>query len=370
MPVFFHTLILCVKNRVYILYAHVSYVYLCRKILMIMKRYITIKDIAKELNIHHTTVSRALRNCKSVSKDTHELIWKKANELGYKPNLLAQGFRNNKSNTIAILVPDLQHYLFSKFISDFTNLAHQSGYTVMVFQSSDKFKIEKEIVNILINYRVAGIICSISKETRTGEHFNPLKERNIPLVFFDRIPEDIQSSQVLVDNFQGAYDAVNLMIRTGKKRIAFISTSSFINVFRDRLNGYKQALADNQMPYNEDYFIEQPSHCMDDGYAGAQRLMQLKETPDGILAVSDDAAIGAIKYLKKCNIRIPQDISVVGFDNGPMCIACDPELTVVNQPISSLTVECFELLMHQINADISIIETRIIKPEIIFRGSC
>lgn len=335
-----------------------------------MKRYITIKDIAKELNIHHTTVSRALRNCKSVSKDTNELIWKKANELGYKPNLLAQGFRNNKSNTIGILVPDLQHYLFSKFISDFTNLAHQSGYTVMVFQSSDKFNIEKEIVNRLINYRVAGVICSISKETRTGEHFNLLKDGNIPLVFFDRIPEDVQAARVQVDNFQGAYDAVTLLIRTGKKRIAFISTSSFINVFRDRLNGYKQALADNQLEFNTDYFIEQPSHCMDDGYSGAQKLMELAVTPDAILAVSDDAAIGAMKYLKKRNICIPEDMAIVGFDNGPMCIACEPELTVVNQPISRLTVECFELLMHQMNGTASNLETRVIKAEIIFRGSC
>lgn len=335
-----------------------------------MKRYVTIKDIAEELNIHHTTVSRALRNSKSVSKETNDLIWKKANELGYKPNLLAQGFRNNRSNTIGILVPDLQHYLFSKFISDFTNLAHQAGYSVMVFQSSDKCKIEKEIVNNLINYRVAGVICSISKETRSGEHFNSLKERNIPLVFFDRIPEDIQSSQVVIDNFQGAYDAVNLLVRTGRKRIAFISTSSYINVFRDRLNGYKQALADNQLVFNEEYFIEQPSHCMDDGYSGAQKLMALPETPDAILAVSDDAAIGAIKYLKKNKIRIPEDISVVGFDNGPMCIACDPELTVVNQPISRLTVDCYELLMNQINGSANNVEKRIIKGEIIFRGSC
>lgn len=334
-----------------------------------MKRYITIKDIAQALEIHHTTVSRALRNCKSVKTETNELIWKKANELGYKPNLIAQGFRNNRSNTIGILVPDLQHYLFSKFISDFSNIAHQSGYSVMVFQSSDKFKIEKEIVNILISYRVAGVVCSISKETRTGEHFNSLRERNIPLVFFDRIPEDIQSSQVQIDNFQGAYDAVNLMIKTGKKRIAFISTSSFINVFRDRFKGYKQALADNMMAFNEDYFIEQPSHCMDDGYAGAQKLMQLKDTPDAILAVSDDAAIGAIKYLKKNKIRIPEDVSVVGFDNGPMCVACDPELTVVNQPIPRLTVECFELLMNQIHANKILFEKRVIKSEIIFRAS-
>lgn len=334
-----------------------------------MKKYVTIKDIAKELNIHHTTVSRALRNSASVSKKTNDLIWEKATELGYKPNLIAQGFRNNSSTTIGILVPDLQHYLFSKFISEFSNLAHQSGYSVMVFQSSDNYEIEKEIVNILINYRLAGLICSISKETRNGEHFNLLKERNIPLVFFDRIPEDIASSQVVVNNFQGAYDAVNLMIGKGKKRIALISTSTHINVFRDRLKGYKQALEDNHLIFDEALFIEQPSHCMDDGYWAAEKLMELPETPDGILAVSDDAAIGAIKYLKKRMIRIPEDISVVGFDNGPMCIACDPELTVVSQPILKLTLGCFELLMNQIKGNSSHFEKRIIEGEIILRES-
>ena len=335
-----------------------------------MKRYVTIKDIAKELNIHHTTVSRALRNIKSVSKETTDLIWKKASELGYKPNLLAQGFRNNRSNIIGILVPDLQYYLFSKFISDFSNIAYQAGYSVMVFQSSDKYKIEKEIVSNLINYRLAGVICSVSLETKTGKHFKLLQERNIPLVFFDRIPDDIQSSQAVVDNFQGAYDAVNLMIRTGKKRIAFISTSSYINVFRDRLNGYKQALADNQLTFNPDFYLEQPNHRMEDGFSGAHKLMGLAETPDGILAISDDAAIGAIKYLKKKKVRIPEDISVVGFDNGPMCIACDPELTVVNQPISRLTIECFDLLMNQINGKTTNFEKRMIKCELIFRESC
>lgn len=335
-----------------------------------MRRDITIKDIAKELNIHHTTVSRALRHCKSVRPATSELIWKKANELGYSPNFLAQGFRNKRSNIIGILVPDLQHYLFSKFISDFTNLAHQSGFSVMVFQSSDKYKIEKEIVGLLTNYWLAGVICSISLETRDGQHFKPLIERNIPLVFFDRIPHDIKSSCVEIDNFQGAYDVVNLLIKTGRKRIAFISTSSHINVFKNRLEGYKQALADNHILFNNDYYIEQPGHCMSDGYSGAQKLTELEVRPDAVLGVSDDAAIGAIKFLKTKNIRVPEDISVVGFDNGPMCIVCDPELTVVNQPISRLTTECFELLMNQINAPSTNFEKRVIKGEIIFRGSC
>ncbi|MEG0889236.1 MAG: LacI family DNA-binding transcriptional regulator [Bacteroides sp.] len=335
-----------------------------------MKKHVTIKDIARELNIHHTTVSRALRNCKSVNSQTSELIWKKATELGYKPNLLAQGFRNSRSKIIGILVPDLQHYLFSKFISDFSNLARQSGYSVMVFQSSDKYKIEKEIVNILVNYRVAGVLCSISIESKTGEHFNLLKESDIPLVFFDRIPKDIDASCVEIDNFHAAYDAVTLLIRTGKTKIAFISTSSHINVFGDRLNGYKQALVDNNLDYNESFIIEQPGHCMNDGYSAARKLLELEEVPDAILTVSDDSAIGAIKFLKNKNIRIPQDISILGFDNGPMCIVCEPELTVVNQPIERLTIECFDLLMKQIESGNIHSERRTIKGEIIFRKSC
>jgi DNA-binding LacI/PurR family transcriptional regulator len=334
-----------------------------------LKNNATIKDIARELDIHHTTVSRALRGGGSVKNATRELIWKKAQELGYKPNLLAQGFRNSKSNTIGILVPDLKHHFFANFISYFSQEAHLSGYAVMIFQSSEKLKIEKELVDSLISYRIAGVIASVSKETKDSRHFDALREADIPLVFFDRVPEDSKTSQVVVDNRQGAYDAVNLMIRGGRKKIAFISSASHINVFRERLDGYRQALADSHMEFREKFCVK-GGFFMEDGVAGAKKLLELPERPDGILAVTDEVGIGVIKYLRKEGIRVPEDIAVIGFDNDPMCIACEPELTTVMQSIPKLTKETFETLVQHMKDNTLEPESKKIKAEIILRGSC
>lgn len=333
-----------------------------------MKNNITIKDIARELGIHHTTVSRALREGGSVKKETRDLIRKKALELGYKPNLLAKGFRNKRSNTLVVVVPDLKHHFFSNFISNFSAEANSSGYSVMIFQSGEKLKIEKEIVATLISYRVAGVIASVSKQTKDSRHFDILLESGIPLVFFDRVPEKTKAAQVLVDNRLGAYDAVNMLIKSGRKRIAFVANSSHINVFRDRLEGYKQALADNHIVFNENICVHS-GFFMEDGVSSAKQLLQLRDKPNAIVAITDEVGIGVIKYLRREGIRVPEDIAVIGFDNDPMCIACDPELTTVGQSISKLTKETFEMLIRCMNGDSLESEKVTIETEIIRRGS-
>lgn len=334
-----------------------------------MRRVVTIKDLAKDLGIHHATVSRALRGSNSVKEETKELIKKKAKEMGYKPNLLAQGFRNKRSNVLAILVPDIQYHFFSKFISDFTRRAYEKGYSVMVFQSSEKLNNEKEIINSLASYRVAGVIASVTKETTDGSHFDLLKDDGIPCVFFDRVPDKIEVSQVLVDNLQGAYDAVIMMIRSGKKNIAYISTNNQLNVFQDRLAGYKRALNDNGLRFKKELVIN-GGFFMEDGFTGAKILMNYKDRPDGILAVRDEVAIGVIKYLKKTGIRVPEDVAVIGFDNDPMGIACEPELTTVKQSISNMVDSTFCILMNHIENNAFEFRKKIIDAEIIKRGSC
>lgn len=334
-----------------------------------LKNNITIKDIARQLNIHHTTVSRALREGSPVKKETREQILEKARELGYQPNLLAQGFRNQRSNAIVVLVPDLKHHFFSNFISNFSIEANAAGYSVMIFQSGEKLKIEKEIVNTLVSYRVAGVIASVSKETKDDRHFNILRDAGIPLVFFDRIPEHSKASQVRVDNLQGAYDAVNMMISSGRKRIAFISNTSHINVFNSRMEGYKKALADNRLAFNEKLCV-MGGFFMEDGFAGAEKLMKLKNRPDGILAITDEVGIGVIKYLRQAGIRVPEDVAVIGFDNDPMCIACDPELTTVMQSIPELTRETFDMLVRHMTGASTKVEKKTLPAEIISRGSC
>ncbi|MGW9685318.1 LacI family DNA-binding transcriptional regulator [Flagellimonas sp. 2504JD1-5] len=333
-----------------------------------MKDSITIKDVARELGIHHVTVSRALRDTGSVKEETRDLIKKKANELGYKPNRLARDFRNKRSNVLAVVVPDLRPYFFAKFVSDFMEVAKEQGYSVMIFQSGEKPGIEKDIIDSLIGYRVAGVVASVTKDTVKESHFDILREENIPYVFFDRAPQQTEASQVLVNNFKGAYDAVTAMIKSGKHRIAYISTQYRHQIFRDRLEGYKQALKDNNLPFSKEMVVE-GGFFMKDGFDHAKKLMELKEKPDGILAVRDEIGIGVIKYLKKAGLGVPDDVAVIGFDNDPMGVACEPELTTVQQSIPSMVASSFELLLTQIKTTTLSCEKKIIEPKIIYRGS-
>lgn len=282
-----------------------------------MKKNVTIKDIARIAGVHHTTVSLALRNSLALKKETKDKIQAIAIELGYRANLLAQGFRNRRSNTIGLMVPSIRHHFFAKFISEISELAGQTDYSVMVFQSNEKLSTEIRNIDALIDNRVAGVIASVSRETTNGSFFNAFNRENIPVVFFDRIPANATGAKVTVNNFQGASDAVNLFIENGRKKIAFITGSSHINVYRDRLDGYKHALSQGNLPCCSKYLIE-GGFLLDDGMSGAKQLLSISERPDAILAVGDDVAIGAIKYLKSVGVKIPDDIAVIGFDNDPM----------------------------------------------------
>ncbi|WP_430971733.1 LacI family DNA-binding transcriptional regulator [Sunxiuqinia rutila] len=334
-----------------------------------MKKTITIKDIAHELGVHHTTVSLALRNSKSIRDETRKKVWDKAAEMGYRPNRLAQGFRNRRSNTIGVLVPNIQHHFFAKFISEMSEKANQSGYSVMVFQSNEKEATEKRNVEALIDNRVAGVMASVSKETTTGAHFDAFKQEDIPLVFFDRVPAQEAVSKVVVDNYQGAYEAVKLINSMPKKRIAFITGSIKLNVYQERLDGYKQALLDVGLEFQEELLVR-GDFFMKDGMEGAKKLMALPQKPDAILAVGDDVGIGAIKYLKGAGFRVPEDVAVVGFDNDPMGVAIDPELTTVSQPIELMADVSWQMLLAKIDASETRVEEQILPTSILRRQSC
>ncbi|MCK9413727.1 MAG: LacI family transcriptional regulator [Prolixibacteraceae bacterium] len=334
-----------------------------------MKKNVTIKDIARIAGVHHTTVSLALRNSKALRIETKERIQGIAVEMGYRANLIAQGFRNRRSNTIGILVPSIQHHFFSKFISEISELANQADYSMMVFQSNEKQSTEKRNIEALIDNRVAGVIASVSRETTDGSFFNAFNRENIPVVFFDRVPLNAIGAKVTVNNFQGALDAVNLFIENGRKRIAFITGSSQINVYHDRLDGYKHALLQGNLPCCDKYLIE-GGFLLEDGMVGAKQLLSLPERPDAILAVGDDVAIGAIKYLKSVGIKVPEDIAVIGFDNDPMGIAIEPELTTIEQPVSQIACMVLKLLLEAIDSAGEPSKEVILNASILRRKSC
>src|ERR1035437_3369298 len=210
-----------------------------------MKRRITIKDIAKGLNIHHSTVSRALRNDPRVNENTRDAVLAYANEHDYQINMNAAQLRGKTNNAIALIVPNINHTFFSDIISQLTNIAYQKGYVISVFQTNEKYLQEKEIVNTIIKHNFAGVIVSIAKDTINSNHFALLKKYGIPLVFFDRVCPDISTPKVLVNNYEITLQATEHLINKGYKRIAHITGNTYVNVFKDREKGYCDALKIN-----------------------------------------------------------------------------------------------------------------------------
>jgi LacI family transcriptional regulator len=311
-----------------------------------VKNKVSIKDIAKELGVHHGTVSRALNSSEKVKEGTRKLILEKVKELEYEPNLLAQSFRNMKMNIISVIVPDLKHHIFSKFISDITELANDSGYMIMVFQSNDNPDIEKKILATLRGFRVAGVVASIGLQSKSTNHFDILKDNNIPLMFFDRVPLKTLFSTVTVDNINAVGMVVDEMIRRGKKRIAYVSYNSRIKEYSDKLVGYKKAILRAGLSFKR--FVHVKHMFLDYGYEIAPLLFSGKEKPDAIICVNDEVAIGVMKYLKEMNYSIPNDISVTGFDDDPSGMVCDPKLTTVSPCTEVMAKATIDLLFKQI----------------------
>jgi LacI family transcriptional regulator len=311
------------------------------------KKPVTIKDIAKEVGMHHTTVSMALRNSPLLKDATREKIQAIAKQMGYRPNRLAQGFRRRSSHSIGLIVPAIHHHFFSHFISEITEIAFEAGYSVIVLQSNENLETEKINIESLIDNRVAGIIASVSLETRDSEHFSILEEEEIPIVFFDRIPADFGGCMVRANNYQLAYDAVELLIKRGRKRIAFITGSSQINVFKERINGYMDALKNNQLEFDDNLIVDKGVEMIS-GARGAKILMSLETKPDGIFTVNDRVATGAIKYLKRSGFEIPGNVSIIGFDNDPIGLAVEPELTTCIQPVKKMARLSLETLLNKI----------------------
>lgn len=296
--------------------------------------------------MHHTTVSRALNGNKLIKKETRNRILQEAYEMGYTPNLLAKNFRNGKTNIISFIIPDFKHHFFSRLISSITELARNRGYIIMIFQSNDDPLTEQDIIQSVINLRVAGVAASIGLNTLSTNHFDRLCVENIPLVFFDRVPIKTNCSTVSLDNRQAIMNVVNQLVKEGRKRIAYISFEGHTRIFKERKEGYYQAILTSHLDYKK--CISANQIFIKNGYAAASELFQSSEQPDAIICINDEIAIGVMKYLKNNNISIPKDVAIVGFDDNPMGYVCTPELTTLSQDIDCLSQTLLNLLIREI----------------------
>ena len=336
-----------------------------------MKKRITIKDIAKELNVHHSTVSRALRNDPRVNEKTRILVMDYAFAHEYQTNMNAVQLRGSSKNTIALIVPNINHNFFSDIVSKLTNIAYKKGYIVSVFQSNEDYEHEVGIVNTIIKQNYAGVIASISKDTTDSKHFKLLNSLGIPLVFFDRVCNDIFTPKVLVNNYEITFEATEYLINKGYKRIAHVTGPHHINVFNDRQNGYNDALIKHNLTYcrnisyDDEFTVELGEKCLSD-------LLMDDEKPDAIISSSIHLTMGIVVKCRKLKIRIPQDLAIIGFGDHLNSLVVEPQLTSIYQSETSIAEISFNLLEKMIKKEIPTGEnyTEKVNAEIVFRESC
>jgi LacI family transcriptional regulator len=331
---------------------------------------VTIHDIARMLNISASTVSRALSGNPRISRSTRDKVKKLAEKLNYQPNVVASNLRTGKSRTIGIVVPHINRNFFSNVIGGIEETASNADYRVIITQTYESHEKEVENIKALINARVDGILVSVSGGTKTYNHYELVKKRGIPLLFFDRTIDEIKTSRVMIDDFRAAYKAVRHLIEEGFKNIAHFAGPQHINIYRERFTGYQEALKEGGILFSEEFlFIDNLTEKK--GWKAAEKLMKLKNRPDAIFSASDISALGAIKYLKEKGYRIPEDMAIVGFANEPFTSIMEPGLTSVDQKGYLIGVTVANLFFEEIlkPSESGLFKKIIIEPELIIRES-
>jgi LacI family transcriptional regulator len=336
---------------------------------------ITIKDIARELGISPSTVSRALKDHPDISKDTKKAVHDLAEKLNYQPNIVALNLRSRRTNTIGVIIPELVHFFFSTVISGIEDVAYNAGYNVILTQSNESYEREKKDLKALYNSRVDGILISVSRETTNYDHIESVMANGTPIVFYDRMYPNDLTSKVIVDDYTGAKEAVVHLIEQGCKKIAHILASSKVSISQERLRGHVDALKENNLVFPENYLSDCAAGTVENGYNAMMNLLSLPDRPDGVFANSDVLAMGAMQAIKKSGLKIPEDIAVVGFSNWIYSSMIEPPLSSVDQPGFLMGQEAAKLLIRQIeltskNEDTVIVpETKILKTKLIVRQS-
>ncbi|MDA3779306.1 MAG: LacI family DNA-binding transcriptional regulator [Bacteroidales bacterium] len=330
---------------------------------------ITIKDIAQQLSISPSTVSRALKDHPDININTRKTVKELAKKLNYKPNKVALSLLNNSSKIIGVIVPEIIHHFFSSVISGIEKKANAAGYNLMICQSNESYEKEINTVQALLSSHIDGIIISISKETKKYDHLREIQEMGIPLVFFDRICNEINADNVIIDDFEGAYKITEHLINTGRKNIIHLSGPQNLLIGTKRKEGYISALKKNNISVNYNNIVFCDTHDM--ALKIVPKLLKRDKNINGILAVNDETAIGAIKAIKKNGLKIPEDIAVAGFTNSKISQMSDPDLTTIDQRGFEIGETASELLINKIDNPQENKEyiSKILKTELIIRNS-
>jgi LacI family transcriptional regulator len=335
-----------------------------------MQKDITIYDIAKELNLSAATISRALKNHHAINKDTKKRIIEKAEELGYRHNNFASNLRKQKTHTIGIIVHELNSNFITSVLSGIERVTTAAKYDIIITHSSESC--EKEAANALnlFHKRVDGVIASLSFDTKDLDHFQVFSDRGIPVIFFDRVEENTESTKVIIDNYKSGYQATQHLIEQGCKKIVMVTANLNRNVYAQRFKGYKDALFDNKIDFDDNLLLikDLSEQC---GVEAAKEIIKMKPLPDGAFITNDFSAAVCMQTLKEYGIRIPEDIAIVGFNNDVISKIVEPQLTTIQYPgIDMGEIAARNLINHLKGvSDIKTTNTIIVRSELIIRKS-
>lgn len=290
----------------------------------------TLKQIARELNLSISTVSRALKNHNDISKKTKDLVVNKSKELNYYPNVFAQNLKGQRSNIIGVVVPKISHYFTTTMIEGILSYTEEKGYKIIISATENSHKKQIEILDTMVHYKVDGILLSLNKATENINHILNILHRK-PLVLFDKVSNKVPCTQININDKKAANLAVEHLISLGKKRIAIFKENEKSLTSRYRYEGYLKALTDNNLPIDDTIIFSTEHASKEKGREMTNKALRLKNRPDAIFAITDSCAIGAIQVLKSFNIAIPEEIAVVGFSNSEHSTIIEPKLTTIHQ---------------------------------------
>lgn len=330
---------------------------------------VTIKDIARELGISPSTVSRALKDHPDISTETKKAVNELAKNLNYQPNAIALSLKHSRSFTIGVIIPETVHYFFSTVISGIEDVAYEAGYNIMICQSNELYDREKSNANMLYSNRVDGLLVSLAKQTSDFSHLRFFLDNNIPVVCFDRVNDELSCDQVVIDDYDAAFKIVEYMIQQGHKNLVHLAAPQHITIGRNRKKGFEDAILKHNLPFDESQVIL--ADKFEDAADAIEKLIQSGKVPDGIFAVNDLTALGAMKTLKKHHLKIPNEVAIAGFGNGQTAMLTDPPLTTMDQNGYLMGKKAAEILLKRISSQRtdSIKEKYVIETELIIRES-
>ena len=334
------------------------------------QRAITIKDLAEQLNISVSTVSRALKNNPEISEQTREAVQRLAKKLGYRPNPIAVALKTHKSNTIGVIVPQIVNTFFATVVRAIEEVADRHGYNVLVSSSNESVEKEKKNINVFLANRCDGIILSLSQSTTSYDHIQNIIDSGIPLVLFDRTTKELKASRVVADDADASFRIVQHLVKGGAQKIAILTGPDHLSTGKNRIKGYKAAMIQNNLPVSPRWIIRCEEFTEKAAKEAVLRLLESNNRPDAIFGISDDMAIGAMEASKEKGLRIPQDIAICGFSNSKRSRYMTPSITTINQFPEKVGEKAAQLLFEQILSPArAYIREEVINCELIVRES-